>query len=112
MKLKLNQNDASLEQLFNDFLTSCKVKGLSSKTLASYASHMQCIGKYLDLKMKISDLNSTIYESMISEMVDNNLAPNSIRSYQRVLSSFMTWANQNGFPTIKITPLISKEKTI
>lgn len=49
MRILLKQNEASFKQLFNDYLTSCKARGLADTTIASYKSHMHSIGNYLNL---------------------------------------------------------------
>ena len=44
MRILLKQNEATLEQLFDDYLTSCKAKGLAKETVSSYEQHLKTLG--------------------------------------------------------------------
>ena len=49
------QNEATLEQLFDDYLTSCKAKGLAKETVSSYEQHLKTLGNYLSIMRKLLD---------------------------------------------------------
>ncbi len=66
MKITINNSLTTFKLLFSDFLTSCKAKGLSEKTLQSYSSHLKCFGKYLDLDTPIEDLTQKHIEQMVT----------------------------------------------
>ncbi|MBR5640637.1 MAG: tyrosine-type recombinase/integrase [Firmicutes bacterium] len=99
MKITINSSLTTFKLLFNDFLTSCKAKGLSEKTLQSYASHLKCFGKYLDLDTPIEDLTQKHIEEMVNKMRDKGLSPNTIQSYLRTMASFFSWCRRNGLYT-------------
>ena len=44
MRILLKQNDASLKRLFDDYLTSCKAKGLAKETVSSYEQLLKTLG--------------------------------------------------------------------
>ncbi len=109
MKIELNNFQASFEELFSDYLTTCKAKGLSEKTISSYASHLKCFGKYLDLSLPIEKITQQDLEWMVSQLRDKGLSPNTIQSYLRVMSAFFSWCYENGFQTPKIVHYKGKE---
>ena len=90
MKIEISNFLTTFEQLYNDYLTTCKAKGLSEKTVQSYATHLKCFGKYLDLDTPIEDLTQKHLEQMVNQMRDNGLSPNTIRSYLRSMSCFFS----------------------
>ncbi len=97
MRITFKHNLTSFEQLFEEFLTSCKAKGLTDKTISSYASHMKRMGQFLDLSRPISSIQMNELEGMIAAMREKGLGANTIKSYVRVLSAFLTWCKNNGY---------------
>ena len=83
--------DATLEQVFNNFLTSRKALGAQEKTIKTYRAHFHAMCHYLDPEEPIDKLQKTEIEEMIVKMRENNLSPNSIRSYLITLSAFLRW---------------------
>ncbi len=53
IKMKLA---ATVEETFKDFLTSRKIKGLSEKTLETYACHLQAVSKHLGIQTDVTGL--------------------------------------------------------
>ena len=104
MRILLRQNDTSFNQLFEDFLTSCKARGLTDTTIESYRSHMHCIEKYLEVPDTISELEKRDIDNMIVAMRENGLGANTIKSYLRVFSVFINWCRDNGLTSLKIPP--------
>lgn len=111
MRRRRINTDNTISQIFNQFIVSCKAKGLSEKTIQTYNAHFHAIGKHLDTSISINELDSNYLDSMINSMRENNLASNSIRSYTRTLKAFLSWCNTNGFTSINI-PLYKAEETI
>ena len=93
------------------FLTACKGKGLSPKTLQTYSYHFAAISKHLSPATPIDALSKSDLDSMISSMRDSSLTPNSIRSYTRTLKSFFSWCNMQGITSLNI-PLYKAEETV
>lgn len=46
----------SMEELFERFVASQAVKGISEKTIETYQSHLRCIAKPLDLAIPIQKI--------------------------------------------------------
>ncbi len=105
------KNSSTFEDYFNMFLTACKGKGLSQKTLQTYSYHFAAISKHLSPSAPIDTLFKSDLDSMISSMRDSGLAPNSIRSYTRTLKSFFSWCNMQGITKLNI-PLYKAEETV
>lgn len=111
MKIEINQKNTTFEQLFDNFIMSCKAKGLAEKTILSYQSHFKCIGKYINVSQPIDSIQRNDIESMVSQMRDKGLASNTIKSYLRVLSAFSSWCTQCGYPPLFI-PKFKVEESI
>ena len=109
MRILLKQNETSFNQLFEDFLTSCKVRGLANTTIDSYRSHMHCIEKYLEVPNTISELEKRDIDNMIVAMRENDHGANTIKSYLRVFSVFVNWCRENGLTSLKIPPYKGEE---
>ena len=104
MSIILNKKDTTFDQLINIFLTSSNAKGLSEKTIQSYSSHLHLIASFLGQNRPIIDIKNSDIEAMISDMRNRDLSSNSIQSYLRALSSFMTWCKENDYPYLVIKP--------
>jgi integrase/recombinase XerD len=70
---------------------------------------MRCIANYLEVNISISDLKKSDIEKMIVRMRDNGLSANTIQSYMRVISAFLTWCRNNGHTSLKIAPYKGEE---
>ena len=57
MRIVLNNSLTTFEQLFDDFLTSSKAKGLSKKTLETYDCHRRILRNYLNLNVPVEDIS-------------------------------------------------------
>lgn len=109
-KITLNQGDsATIEGLFQQFLSASTAQGLSEKTIQTYRSHLHCISKHLDISLPISQLNRTMLTEMISSMRNNGLSSNSISSYVRALKSFLTWYRGEGYTSVTIPSFKAKD---
>ena len=77
--------------IIKSFILHCKAKGLSDKTIATYEQQFSAIGKHIDLDKPIQYLCKNQLEEMLCSMRESGLAPNSIKSYTRTLSTFFSW---------------------
>ena len=102
-------NSATIEELFQQFLSASTARGLSEKTIKTYRSHLHCISKHLDISLPISHLNKILLTEMISSMRDSNLSVNSISSYVRAFQSFLTWCREEGYVSVTIPSFRAKD---
>ena len=109
-KIKLNCA-ATMEEIFADFLTSRKAKGLADKTLQSYEQQFRAVARHLDVKTDIAMLQKADLDAMIVSMREAGLSSNSINSYTRTLKSFFSWCNEQGITRLNI-PLYKAEETV
>ena len=66
---------------------------------------MFCVGKYIDIDKPIDKIQKADIDTMIVAMRDKGLSANTIKSYLRVVSAFLTWCRDNGFTSLKIQQL-------
>lgn len=109
-KIKMCQT-AKIKDIYKDFLTSRKVRGVSEKTLETYSTHLHAMSKHLDIEQDIADLKKRDLENMIASMRESGLASNTINSYTRTLKTFLSWCNREGYTSLNI-PLYKAEETI
>ena len=109
-KIKMNQA-ATIEEIYKDFLTSRKVKGVVDKTIDTYKYHLLAVSKHLDIGLDIGTLQKRDLDNMIPSMREIGLSPNTINSYTRTLKSFFSWCNEEGLTTLNL-PLYKAEQTI
>ena len=105
----MNTSQASIEELFPNFVVAKKAQGVSEKTLHTYESHFHCISKYFDLSISIGELSEDHVNQMIVSMRDSGLAHNSISSYMRVFRTFIGWCRVRGYTTLQIQNTKDKE---
>ena len=99
----------TVEETFEDFITSRKAKGLSDKTLVTYNQHLRAIKHHLDIDIPIGDLTKADLENMVSSMRDAELSANSISSYVRTMKTFLSWCNDEEITNINIKRYKSEE---
>ena len=105
------QSSVTTAETFNDFLLTCKAKGLSEKTLITYKQHFSSISKYIPAENPMEELRAADLDKMIAEMRDVGLASNSIRSYTRTLRAFLSWCRAEGLTNLNM-PLYKAEDTV
>ena len=105
------QSSVTTAETFNDFLLTCKAKGLSEKTLTSYKQHFASIRKHIPAEKPIEELGAANLEEMIADMRDAGFASNSIRRYTRTLKVFLSWCKAEGLTDLNI-PLYKAEDTV
>ena len=62
-------------------MTARAAKGISRKTLQTYASHFKAVQKHLNVDLTFAELTSRDFDEMVVSMRKANLAQNSISSY-------------------------------
>ncbi len=90
-------NSLSIEGAFALFLVDCSARGLAEKTSRTYRQHFNGMGRHLDLTMPLAQLRRSHINDMIVEMRKEELSPNTISSYVRVLTTFLHWCDKEGY---------------
>lgn len=106
-----NPENENILETFHAYLTVCKGRGLSEKTIATYAQQFHAVQRFLDVERPIGELTSRDMDEMVSEMRETDLARNSIASYMRTIKAFLSWANQEGLTDVTV-PRYKEEETI
>ena len=97
IKMKKPAEAITLESAFKEFTVSQAAKGVKDKTLKTYHSHFRVASKHLDVGMTFEELTKSHLDYMIVSMRESGLAHNSISSYVRVMKTFLTWCNGEGY---------------
>lgn len=108
--IKMKKIEYTVEEAFNDFITSKRANGLQEKTLLTYQQHFRAIGKELDFETDIRALSKREIEEAISRL-RTRLSSNSVRSYTATLKSFFSWTNEEGLTELSIK-LFKAEETV
>lgn len=106
-----NPENENILETFHAYLMVCKGRGLSEKTIATYAQQFHAVQRFLDVKRPIGELTSRDMDEMVSEMRETDLARNSIASYMRTIKAFLSWANQEGLTDVTVSRY-KEEETI
>ncbi len=93
---------ATIEEIFDHFLSAAASRGVKDKTLLTYKQHFHAISKRLDCSIPIAELNKHDLEDMILEMRKDQLSDSSINSYTRTLKVFLSWCNEEGHTDVNI----------
>lgn len=101
----------TVEKIFSLWLSASAAKGVTDKTLETYRSHFQAIGKRLDTSLPIAELTTGILNGMILQMRQENLSDCSISSYTRTLKVFLSWCNAEGYTKVNI-PIFKASETV
>ena len=105
------ESSALTRDKIKSFILHCKSKGLSDKTIATYEQHFSAMEKHIDLDKPIDYLCKKDFEIMIAAMREAGLTSNTIRSYTRTISTFLTWCREEGITNLHI-PLYQAEETM
>ncbi|MBR5642325.1 MAG: tyrosine-type recombinase/integrase [Firmicutes bacterium] len=101
--------EATLKQLFNNFLTSRQALGVTEKTIKTYKAHFQAMSHYLDTDELITEFQEEAIEEMIVSMRRKELSANSIKSYLITLRAFFRWCKEKGICDITVKPYKGKD---
>ena len=93
----------SVEEAFNNFIFYKTTQGVSEGTISNYkGTLLNCVAKYLDTSIQLSDLNYKTIQTMIIKLREADLATNTIASYIRILRVFLSWARSEGLCDLSI----------
>jgi len=109
--IEMNKKNTTFKHLFNNFLTSCKVKGLSSKTIETYKNHYKRICSYINLDIYVSELKEDDLNNLVLQLIESGISSNSIRSYLRSLNAFFSYCRDNNYALPRV-PKYKAEETI
>ncbi len=102
-KIQMNpQKKATVEQVFDLYLSAVAAEGVADKSLSTYRQHFRSIAKRLDITTPIAALQSEDLERMVQQMRTEELSPSSINSYTRTLKVFFSWCNRKGYTPLNI----------
>ena len=112
-KIKMNHpsKTLTLERAFQEFKVSQAAKGIKDKTIETYGFHFHAASKHLDMSLTFDELTKHDLDQMIVSMRKSGLAHNSISSYVRVLKTFFTWCNGEGYTNLNL-PHFKQAETI
>ena len=112
-KIKMSVPMFTFEECFERFLLNRRAKGLSDKSLSTYAGHFKAICKYyLPADTEIDLLKNSDLDEMVSKMRNSGrLSTNSINSYTRTLKTFFTWCNEENITNVNIK-IYKTEETV
>lgn len=108
-QIRIN-NEATLKQLFNNFLVSRQALGIQEKTHKTYQAHLNAMCHYLDPDDPISEFQKEDVNRMIVGMREKELSPNSIKTYLITLRAFFRWCKEEGYCDITIKPYKGQER--
>ena len=114
MRKKLNireENGASFEEVWASFIISKTSSGVSEATIRNYHTHLKGISKHLDITMPLERLTRRELEEMVVSMRESGLAHNTVATYLRVINTFLSWCEKEGYPSVSI-PNIREKDTV
>ena len=109
IKMKRPAEAITLESAFKEFVIAQSAKGVAEKTLKTYHSHFHAAGKHIDTEKTFAELQKYDLDQMVVSMREAGLAHNSISSYVRVMKTFLTWCNHEGYTFLNIPTYKQKE---
>ena len=105
------QNNVTMADAFENYLLSCKARGLSDKTIDTYSQHLKAIKKQARIDIPIDEIDKEYIEQIVASLRDAQLASNSIKSYLRTLSAFFSWCEKEEIAVVRV-PSYKAEETI
>jgi len=102
ISMKNSGENSPVTEVFERFIKASLAKGVSSRTVETYRSHLKSVSRHLDINIPFNSLNNDVINSMVVSMRESGLAHNSISSYTRVLRTFFNWCSGEGLaaPTV------------
>ncbi len=100
MKIQIKENEQcgmSFEEAYSAFIMDKTSYGVSDSTLKNYHNIFKTFKKYLDVSSPISELSKRELNGMVVAMRKAKLAQNSIATYTRMMKTFLTWCNNEGY---------------
>lgn len=97
MKLPAKQADSTtLQDLFDEFLTQCKVKNLAVATIQSYKNQFSVFTKHLSPDTTISTITEATVKQVIEEMLNADAKPVSVNTMLRHMNAVFNYAYSVG----------------
>lgn len=72
-------------------------EGASNETLRTYRASVTAIGKRIDLGMFVDELTQSVMNKAIARMLDEGLSRQTIQTYVRTLSVFLSFCRNKGW---------------
>ena len=67
-RIKMNMGYETIREAFISYLRASKAAGRADDTLRTYKEHFNCISKYLNVDMRITDLMKSDTDEMVCSM--------------------------------------------
>ena len=111
IRMKRPAEAITLQNAFKEFTIHQAAKGIKDKTIQTYHSHFRAAAKHLDMELTFAELTRGDLDRMIVSMRQAGLAHNSISSYVRVMKTFLTWCNSEGYTRLTL-PNFKQQETV
>ena len=96
MKLRVTPEKVTFEEAFRQFILHKQAVGLSLGTLETYVYDFKKFSHYIDPRTDISGLQSGTIQVVTGRIANEGLSKNTVRHYTATLSSFLSWARDEG----------------
>lgn len=108
-RIKINLGYETIREAFESYLRASEAAGRADDTLKTYKEHFDCISKYLNVDMRITELMKSDTDEMVCSMRNSSLSYNSVCSYVRVFRAFLHWAQKEGYTDVEMKNMKSLE---
>ena len=109
LSARKSANQICFSKAFDEFITDSAARGLSDKTLYTYRNHLHCVSLHLDISTPLVKLTKEQLNEMVVSMRGAGLASNTIKSYTRVVKTFLNWCNKQGYTSVQIQEYKAEE---
>lgn len=96
MKINVTRENMSFEDAFRRFILHKRAIGCAEGTLETYVWDFRKFCRYIDPRTSCSGLQTRQIQDVMNRIADEGLARNTIRHYSATLSSFLSWAREEG----------------
>ena len=90
----------TLDSAFQEYLVAKAAVGVRDRTLVTDQNHWKAISHHLDLGKTFRDLTQHDLNFVVTSMRRAGLAHNTVSSYARVMKTFLSWCQQQGYWSI------------
>lgn len=91
MKLPANQaNSTTLQDLFNEFLSQCKIRNLSEATIQSYKNQFRLFTKHLSSETVLASITEDTVKEVIGKILNGGAKPISVNTMLRHMNAVLT----------------------
>jgi integrase/recombinase XerD len=93
--LKRKNEEKTLDKIFDEYITNCKLRGLSGTTIKEYQKTYKY---YIQSKLTLTkELNKSFCEKFILELKEKNYTATSINTVIVRLKAFTNWMFKNSY---------------